>query len=187
MLPHAEQNKMAAIKRRLEIEIRNRFPMLAPLCRISSLFRGGTVICLSRPTYPEPDRSLEEFLGDYRAMLTNNTIFDLAAVPPVEWRAVGVDGGGVAPDSCEFLSDGAKRCAVTSGSNCYFYSRELLESQRSRWPANSPLPPQYWEHRRYINEQYQLLCRWIELFGQDGVPEIDDVSPSMVAVTETPR
>lgn len=187
MLPHALQQEMTAIKRRLKAEIRASFPALAPFCRAYSLYRGGTDICVSRPTYPTPNQQLEDFLADKRDAIKKGGIFDLVTDYPTEWRAIGLDGGCVAPDSCEFLWECASSYAVTDGSSCFFYSEDYFESQRSRWPATAPLPPRYWEQRQYINDQYQLLCRWIELHGTDNLPDIDDISPSMVAAKEPLR
>ena len=187
MLTPDLQREMTAIKRRLKAEIRTTFPALAPFCRVYSLYRGGTDICVSRPTYPTPNQHLEDFLNEQRAAIKDSTVFDLVTCIPLEWRAVSFAGGRVEVHSCECLVDHAKNLAVSSGLACYWYTQTLFDTQRSSWPANAALPPRYWDQRQYINDQYQLLCRWIELHGADNLPDIDDISPSMVAVTETPR
>jgi hypothetical protein len=187
MIPDAIQREMTLIKRKLKSEITKKFPALASLCRIESLHRGSHIILLTRPGYPTPDSRLDEYLAGYRTTLTASTPFDLIVREPLEWYARDEHGIKVEAMTCENLATSANYLAVSTGSTSYWYSDDYLERQASRWPAHAPLPPQYWSQRRYINAQYQLVCRWIAVYGSDNIPELDDVSPSMVAALDCPR
>lgn len=187
MLTPDLQKEMTTLKRRLKSEIKKTFPSLAPLCRVSSLCRGSANICVTCPMYPDRNPRFEEFLVAYKTTVRTDIDFDIVTTYPWFWRANDDHIGNVATHSCESLAARARYSAVTDGLSCILYSQELFDFQRSRWPANAPLPPHYWEQRQYINEQFQLLCRWIELYGPENVPDIHDISPSMIAVREIPK
>lgn len=187
MLTHAQQKALTAIKRRLKLGIKKMFPSLAPLCRIVSVNRGYANMCVICPMYPDRNPGFEKFVVEYKATLTTDIDFEIAFTYPQFWRGHNGQNDSVAIHSCEWLAAAARYFAETVGPLCEFYSQQFLDERRHRWPANAPLPRHYWEQRKYINAQFQLLCRWIELHGADNLPDIDDISPSMVAATETPR
>lgn len=185
MIPHDIQREMTGLKRKLKSRINKQFPALGPLCRIESLRRGSHILLVTRPGYPAPDPRLDEYLSEYRTTLTASTPFDLIVREPMYWYARDSSGVKAEAVSCENLATSATPLAVSSGPMSYWYSDDFFDREASRWPAHATLPPNYWEQRRYINAQYHLLCRWIKLGGAENIPELDDVSPSMVAAIES--
>lgn len=183
MIPDAIQREMTLIKRKLKSEINRKFPTLAPFCRIKSLHRGSHIILLTRPGYPTPDSNLDEYLAEYRTTLTANTPYDLIVNEPMIWYG-RENSYTVQTKTCEYLATSATDLAVSVGSTCWWYCVDYLEAQASTWPVNVLLPPQYWNQRRYITAQYHLLFRWVDVCGSENIPELDDMSPSMVAAIE---